>query len=66
MAAVNGAIGEIVGVINGRRSHCGGQDKPVVDINSGMLFEPVMGFILLHDPIRVQITRVFFWFTVQL
>ena len=60
MPAINGAIGKIVGIVDRARGYSGGQDKAVIGINSGMFFETVMGLILLHDPIRVQVPRELF------
>ena len=55
MTAENGAIGKIVGVIYRSRSQSGGQDKAVVDVDRGMLFQTVMRLVVFYNPVRVQI-----------
>ena len=64
MPTINGAIWKKVGVVDRTGSHSGSQDEAMVGIHSGMFFEAEMWRILLHHPIRVQISGVFFGFTI--
>lgn len=64
MPAIDGAIGQIVGVVYRSRCRGSGQDETVVDVHGRMFLESVMGNVLLNDPIRVQVARKFLGFSV--
>ena len=59
MTAKSSTIREVVGIVDRARGHSGGQNKTVVGINSGMLFQAIMRLFLLYDPIRVKISMEF-------
>ena len=64
MFAVNGAVTQIVGIVDRSRAHGSGQDKAVVDINRCMFFDPIMRLIIFDNSVRVKIPGIFFRFSV--
>jgi hypothetical protein len=59
MTTVNSAVLEIAGIVDRSRSHGSRQNKAVIGINAGMLFEAIMRDIFLNNPVRDQITMEF-------
>ena len=57
MTTAGNAVGKIDAVIHRRRRKFRGKNKAVVGIYRGMFLQSVVGFVILDNPVGVQITR---------
>lgn len=64
MHAVKNCVGKILGIVVGRRGQGCGKDEPIVCINRGMFFKPIMRLVIFDGPVRIKVPGVFFYLAV--